>query len=167
MKALINAAVDLCLLRLGPQHMPASSALIALLMLLNLLIGTLMAMLADSGFGMGFLQSLFQLALMLGSLYLVLKWLHKLKRFNQTGSALLLIELLFSLLALPLVSWYQRTTSTESGLLMLVLIFWNIVVIGHILRHAFEVDLNMGIAAAVLYTLVTWNITHLLFSVPS
>jgi hypothetical protein len=50
---------------------------------------------------------------------------------------------------------------------MLVLIFWNIVVIGHILRHAFEVDLNMGIGAAVLYTLVTWNITHLLFSVPS
>jgi hypothetical protein len=147
--------------------MPASSALFALLMLLNLLLGTLMAMLADSGLIMGFLQGLFQLAMMLLSLYLVLKWLHKLKRFNQTGSALLLIELLFTLLALPLVSWYQRTASTESGLLMLILIFWNIVVIGHILRHSFEVDLNIGIAAAVVYTLVTWNITHLLFSVPA
>jgi FtsH-binding integral membrane protein len=145
--------------------MPASSALFALLMLLNLLIGTLMAMLTDSGGIMGFLQSLFQLAMMLGSLYLVLKWLSKLNRFNQTGSALMLIELLFTLLALPLVSWYQRTTSTESGLLMLILLFWNIVVMGHILRHTFELDLNIGIAAAVLYTLLTWNITPLLFPV--
>jgi hypothetical protein len=167
LKALISAAVDLSLLRLGPQHMPTSSALYALLMLLNLLIGTLMMMLADSGVFMGFLQSLFQLAMMLGALYLVLIGLHKLKRFNQAASALMLIELLFTLLALPLVSWYQRTTSTESGLLMLVLIFWNIVVTGHILRHTFDVDLNIGIAAAVLYTLVTWNVTHLLFSVPA
>jgi hypothetical protein len=104
---------------------------------------------------------------MLGALYLALRWRGKLRRFSQTGSALLLSGLLLNLLALPLVSWNQRTESAESGLLVLLLVFWSIVVLGHIIRHAFEVDLNIGIAASVLYTLVTWNLTAVLFPVPA
>lgn len=167
LKALLSAAMDLCLLRLGPQHMPVSSTLFALLLLLNLLLGTLMVMAARIGLAMGLLESLFELAVMLGILYAALRMSRKLKRFSQTAIALLLSGLLLNLLALPLVSWNQRTASAESGLLVLVLIFWSIVVLGHIIRHAFDVELNLGIAAAVLYTLVTWNITALLFPVPS
>ena len=167
LKALISAAVELCLLRLGPQHMPSSAVLFAMLLVLNLILGTLLAVVAEIDPSLGLLESLFEIALMLGVLYLALRLARKLGRFSQTAIAVLLYELLLTLLALPLVSWYQRTASTESGLLMLVLIFWSIVVLGHILRHAFEVDLNLGIAAAVLYTLVSWNIVALLFPVPA
>jgi hypothetical protein len=167
LKALINAAVNLCLLRLRPQQIPASSTLFALLLLLNLLLGVLMSKAADIGIVMSLLQGLFELALMLGMLYAALKLARKLNRFNQTGTALLLSELLIGVLALPLFSWYQRTASSESGLLILILIFWSIVVQGHIIRHAFTVDLNIGIAASVLYTLVSWNLTALMFSVPA
>ena len=167
LKALISAAVELCLLRLGPQQMPTSAVLFALLVVFYLLLGTLLAMAADMDPALGLLESLFEVALTLGLLYLALKLVRKLERFSQTAIAILLFELLLTLLALPLVSWYQRTGSTESGLLMLVLIFWSIVVLGHILRHTFEVDLNLGIAAAVLYTLVSWNIIAMLFPVPA
>lgn len=138
-----------------------------MLLVLNLILGTLLAVVAEIDPSLGLLESLFEIALMLGVLYLALRLARKLGRFSQTAIAVLLYELLLTLLALPLVAWYQRTASTESGLLMLVLIFWSIVVLGHILRHAFEVDLNLGIAAAVLYTLVSWNIVALLFPVPA
>jgi hypothetical protein len=166
LKALISAAVELCLLRLGPQHIPSSAVLFALLLVLNLLLGTALAMAVELAPVLGLLESLFEVALMLGVLYLALKLARKLGRFSQTAIAIMLYELLLALLALPLFTWYQRGASTEAGLLILVLIFWSIVVLGHILRHAFEVDLNLGIAAAVLYTLVSWNITALLFPVP-
>ncbi len=143
--------------------MPSSGALFALLLVINLLLGTLLAMVGEIEPTLGLIQSLFELALLLGTLYVALKLAGKLGRFSQTSIAVLLYELLLTLLALPLVSWYQRTGSTESGLLMLVLIFWSIVVLGHILRHAFEVDLNMGIAASVLYTLMSWYLSAMLF----
>jgi lipopolysaccharide export LptBFGC system permease protein LptF len=145
--------------------MPASTALLALLVVLNLVLGILIAMLAQIGFTMALTQTLFELLVMLTALYLALKLAHKLMRFNQTGTAMLLSGLLLNLLALPLISWNQRTESAESGLLVLILIFWSIVVLGHILRHAFEVNLNIGIAIAVLYTLVSWTLTAFLFPV--
>ncbi len=163
MKALFSAAVELCLLRLGPQHLPVSSALLALLLLLNLLLYLLALMPMVADFSMVLLESLFKLGLMLALLFGALKLVGKLGRFNQTAIALLLSGLLLDLLALPLLSWYQRTQSAEPGVLMLILLFWNILVIGHIVRHAFNVQFGFGIAASVLYTLVSWNLTVVLF----
>jgi hypothetical protein len=163
LKALISAAVDLCLLKTGPQHIPASSTLFALLVLFNLMIGISLAMAAQFGFALALLQTIFELLLLLLTLYVALKLTHKLIRFNQTGTALLLSGLLLNLLALPLVTWNQRTDSAESGLLVLILFFWSIVVTAHIIRHAFEVDLNISIAVVVLYTLMVVNVTAFLF----
>ena len=73
--------------------------------------------------------------------------------------------LLLGLLSLPLVSWNHRSQSAESSLLLLLLIFWSILVLGHILRHAFSVPLNVGIAIGVAYTLFSWNLLALLFPV--
>ncbi len=147
--------------------MPASPALFGLLLLLNLMLGILTLTVVRIGVGMAILESLFELAVMLGVLYLALRMRGRLRRFSQTAIALLLSGLLLNLLALPLFSWNQRTASVESGLLVLLLVFWSIVVLGHIIRHTFEVDLNFGIAASVLYTLVTWNLTAVLFPVPA
>ncbi len=166
-KALINAAVELCLLRIGPQQLPGAPALFVLLLLLDLLLGILVSTAMGIGFGPGLLESLFQLALMLLTLYLALKLARKPNRFQQTASALLLSELLINLLALPLVGWYQRSHSLEAGFLLIVTVFWSIVVAGHILRHSFNLELNIGIAVAVFYFLVSLNLTSLLFPVPA
>ena len=165
MKALLNTAVELCLLRLGPQQLPASPILLQVSLILNVLVGVLVMMAAKEGLAEAVAESLFEVALMLGVLYMGLKSYNKLRRFNQTASALLISGLLLGLLSLPLVSWNHRSQSAESSLLLLLLIFWSILVLGHILRHAFSVPLNVGIAIGVAYTLFSWNLLALLFPV--
>ncbi|MCU7843778.1 MAG: hypothetical protein KZQ93_08040 [Candidatus Thiodiazotropha sp. (ex Monitilora ramsayi)] len=165
MKQLITAAIELCLLRLGPQDLPASQSLLLVSLVLNFIIGMLMVVGLQADLGKAFLETLFQILLMLGTLYLALKISKRLSRFNQSASALMLSGLLLGLMALPLVLWNQRSQSTESGLLILVLLFWSIVVLGHILRHTFEMPFNIGIAAAMIYTLLSWNLTALVFPV--
>ncbi|MEJ2395776.1 MAG: hypothetical protein P8Z77_13630 [Candidatus Thiodiazotropha sp.] len=165
MKALLSAAVELCLLRLGPQHMPASPALLGLLLLLNLIVGSAGVMLRGIEFSKAMLESLFELVVMLLVLHLALKLTRKLSRFYQTGIALLLSGILLNLLALPLVSWNQSSATVESVLLQWLLIFWIILVVGHIIRHAFNVDLNVGIAISLFYTLASWSLAAMLFPV--
>lgn len=165
MKALLNTAVDLCLLRLGPQHLPASPILLLTCVLLNLLVGVLMVTAVNMGLAQALAESLFEIAFMLGALYLALRVYNKLPRFNQTATALMLSGLLLGLFSLPLVSWNQRSQSLLSGMLLLLLIFWSIVVMGHILRHTFNIPLNAGIAVGVVYTLLSLNLTVLLFPV--
>ncbi|MBT3016552.1 MAG: hypothetical protein KME63_12485 [Candidatus Thiodiazotropha sp. (ex Clathrolucina costata)] len=162
---LLKSAVDLCLLRSAPQDLPASNHLLWLLILLNLLVGTAMVLDGRLGLFRAVLENLFGLALMLGVLTAALSIRSRLPRFNQTASATLLSGLLLSLLALPLVAWRHRSESSESELLLLVLFVWSIVVLGHILRHAFEISLNLGIGFALLYTLMAWSIMSHLFPV--
>lgn len=165
MKALFNTAIDLCLLRLGPQHLPASPILLLVSLLLNLLVGVLMMTGANADPLQAITESLFEIALMLSALYLALKSYNKMARFYQTASAMMLSGVMIGLLSLPLVAWNQRSQSTESALLLLLLIFWSILVLGHILRHAFSIPLNIGIAVAVIYTLFSLNLAAMLFPV--
>ncbi|MCU7906592.1 MAG: hypothetical protein KZQ76_12265 [Candidatus Thiodiazotropha sp. (ex Epidulcina cf. delphinae)] len=165
MKALLNAAVDLCLLRGAPQDLPVSTFLLLLTAVLNLLVGILMSLDARFELVRAILENLFGLGLTLGVLYMALSLRGWLPRFHQTATAWLLSGLLLGLLALPLVAWRHRGESAESELLLLVVFVWSIVVLGHIIRHAFELPLSAGIAAAVLYTLVAWNLLAMLFPV--
>ena len=166
MKALLNAAIEICLLRRGPQDLPTSIHLTLLAMLLNLLAGVLMVVDARLGLLRAFLQTLFELALMLGVLYAVLRLKGRLPRFNQAATALMLSGFLLGMLALPLVTWGQQSQSAESGLLLLAVFTWGIVVFGHIIRHTFDWSMNVGIAAALLYTLFAWNLVAVFFPVP-
>lgn len=165
MKQLLTSAIELCLLRIGPQDLPASQTLLYLSLLLNFAVGVVLVAGLQLGLSRAFMESLFQIALMLGALYLALKYSKRLPRFNQSATAFMLSGLLLGLLALPMVFWNQRTQSAESGLLVLILLFWDIVVMGHILKHTFEMPFNVGIAAAMIYTILSWNLTALFFPV--
>ncbi|MEN8167481.1 MAG: hypothetical protein ABFR65_08400 [Pseudomonadota bacterium] len=163
MKALLNYFVDLCLLRAGPQDLPSSKVLLILTTLANTAVGVVMIMDARGGGGNALAESGFEVALMLASLYLGLKLRRLLPRFYQVATALMGSGLLLGLLALPLVRWSQRAESSEAGLLLLVLFIWSMVVMGHILRHSFDIRFNLGLGVAVLYTLMAWNLTYLFF----
>ncbi|EGV51330.1 hypothetical protein [Candidatus Endoriftia persephone] len=165
MKSLLNYFVDLCLLRAAPQDLPVSSVLLALTALLNVLVGVLMIVDSSRQLGMAVLESLFEAGLMLLSLQLALRLTGLQPRFLQTASALMGSGLLMGLLALPLLSWNQASGGSEVGLLLLVLVIWSMVVLGHIIRHAFNLSLNLGIAFGFIYTLSAWSITSTLFPV--
>ncbi|MBA1446760.1 MAG: hypothetical protein M3H12_19675 [Chromatiales bacterium] len=165
MKALLNFFVDLCLLRAAPQDLPASSVILAGTFLLNILVSLLMIVDARHGPGLAMIESLFETFLMLAALYLALRTRSLRGRFQQSATALMGSGLLLGLLALPLVAWSHRSESTEAGLLLLLLIIWSIVVLGHIIRHTFGVTLNIGVALGVLYTMLAWSMVARLFPV--
>jgi asparagine N-glycosylation enzyme membrane subunit Stt3 len=165
LKALFNSAVELCLLRRAPQDLPASDILLWLLVVLNLLVGSAMVTDAQIGFLSAVLENLFGVVMLLAALAATLGLRGRLPRFNQTASAIFLSELLLSLLAWPLVALRHRGDSAESELLLLVIFIWSIVVLGHILRHAFEISLNLGIVFALLYNLAAWSVLSHFFAV--
>ena len=139
--------------------------LLILTVTLNLVVGVVMIADARIGVFLALLESLFEVVLMLTVLYFGLKFHGSLARFQQAATALMGSGFLLGLLALPLVAWSHHSESSEAGLLLLVLIIWSLVVMGHILRHTFETRFNLGLGIAVLYTLVSWNLTFMLFPV--
>ena len=163
LKALLNYLVDLCLLRAGPQDLPGSNLLLVLFTLLNVLAGVVMITGARLGLSAAIAESLFEAALMLSALHLGLKLRNRLPRFQQAATALMGSSLLLGLLALPLVALSNRSESLVAGLLLLLLMVWSMVVLGHILRHTFDVTFHFGLGLAVLYTLLAWNLTFMLF----
>jgi hypothetical protein len=102
---------------------------------------------------------------------LLLYLLSRSARIPQTLTAMAGSGSLLGLLALPLVLWGQPAQAEEqvSGLLLyawLLLLVWNLLVTGHILRHALSTSLGIGTGVALLYTLISMQIVAALFPYP-
>ena len=107
--------------------------------------------------------------MMLGLIaYLGLLWQKKLARFAQTFSALLGVNLVMSLVAIPifLMSAETRASGTETGwltYLTMAIIFWNLAVISLILQRAMEISTWISTMIAFNYFLFYQFLTVLLF----
>lgn len=159
LKALLNYFVDLCLLRAAPQALPVSDALFALTFTANVLAGALLAVGVASGFGLSLIESLVEVVLALAVLRMALSLRGLSARFNQTASAMLGSSALLSLLALLLLTLGAGSggeSVSPADLALVILVVWSIVVLGHILRHAFELTLGQGVVVAFLYTFASY-----------
>ncbi|MEA3642150.1 MAG: hypothetical protein VBE63_19740 [Lamprobacter sp.] len=160
---IVNFFIDLALLRRAPQDLPASSALLLLLLVAGLGAGLLLGLTAGVGLGNGLLQSLLDLGLMLGTLWAALGLLERRERFVQTATALLGVDTLITLIALLPIG-LARPLDAESGLLalagllFLMLVAWSVLATGHILRHAFDLTLLQGAAIAIGFDLLSFVI---------
>jgi len=167
MSRLLTIWLDICLLRAGPQDLPASRVLLGLTLASYLLISTLLSL---PGYpGLTALQiAVTDLALLIAFAGSVLYLTGNIARINQTLSALAGAGTLLGLLALPLVqSLYQAQDSEQVSLpvlmLWLLLMGWNLLVVAHIIRHALSVILPIAVLVAVLYTLVAMQLITALF----
>jgi len=155
---------DLMLLRRGPQDLPHSEALLAVLVLAALLVESLLAtqMLGADDFAGAALRVAAAVAVVLAVTFALLRLHQRQARFVQTGCALIAVALLFALatavvlsLALPLPK--DRTTMTGAqmlaGVLSLGVVAWQLLVRGNIFRHALEVSLARGIRFALSLTI--------------
>ncbi|CAK0781443.1 conserved membrane hypothetical protein [Gammaproteobacteria bacterium] len=166
MKSLFHYAVDLCLLRLGPQDAPASWGLLRGALIGNILVGLLLIPNAHRVPAWALLESTTDALLMLGMLYLGLRLVHLETRFAQSGTALMLSNALLGLIILPLASTHQGILEdiAELTLLMFLLVVgWSFVVFGHILRHTFNLHLPLAFLLAFVYTLFSWLVLGTLF----
>jgi predicted membrane channel-forming protein YqfA (hemolysin III family) len=169
---LLKFFVDLCLLRAAPQDLPASRELFALVLALNVLVGVIVQALISTGVGRALVISVFDAGLLLLLLWGVLYLRSRPMRFAQTATALLGAGALLAAVYLPL-HWLtgpdpQASILSQVGaLLILGLMGWIQVVTGHILRHALDVHLAVGVVLSLGYTLVSMLLFELLFLSPA
>ena len=169
MKALINYFFNLCLLRAKPQDLPASQALLVVISIFNILVGLLLIGDMRPRFTLALFESLFDTMLMLGVLWLMLTLRNLQARFLQTATALVGSGLLLGLIALPLfvLSGSGQTESDPSlvSLLLFALVMWSMVVLGHILRHTFNLPMPLAIGFGLLYTFFSYAVMANIFQV--
>ncbi len=164
---LLNLFVDICLLRAAPQDLPSSVFLMLVTALLGLLSGTVVIIDSFGSLGGALLAQLLDLGLMLGLLRAGLVAAGRGPRFLQTATALLGSGVFINLVTMPLQLLMRGGDAASSGggvagLLFLLLTFWVLLVIGHILRHAFEMRLSLGILIALGYfLLINWLVQTL------
>lgn len=168
MQALIHFFFELCLLRRAPQDLPGSSALLGVTLVADLLMSMVLASVVGLSPGLGLMQSLVDVAIMLALLYGALQLLGHLPRFQQAATALLGSSALLGFMAaVPLSFLSQDTEGQASGgavMLFMALIVWSILVTGHILRHTFEIRLGQGVGIAVIYNFFAYSLVGGLFS---
>jgi len=167
MLSLFNFFVDLCLLRKAPQDLPASPVLFALVLLANLMLGTL-GILDVFAVDKAMLAVVTDALLMLVLLRMALLLKQHGERFMQTATAILGAGIVLTLLAFPLQIGLQENMAetafgTIASLAYLMLILWIQLVIGHILRHALQVSLTLGIGLAFTYSVISSTLVQYLF----
>lgn len=167
MKAIVRTCWQICLLRQGPQVFPRSWILFVILLLVYMAADV--ALFVAQGLRGRVLlpELLLDTALLLAFFALVLTIWQKLERFNQTLSALLGTSTIIMFVAVPLTllaTLLPASTGTQAvGVLLWVIVAWNVLVTGHILRHALNTWLTLGIFIAGTYVVLNLVMFSVLF----
>ena len=169
MLAIIKPFVQLCLLRIGPQNLPASLVLLGVALLAHTVTGILVSLMLLPG-GVAILSGITG-TLLISLLTLVLLYIQRLNvRMCQTLTAMAGAIALLDLLGLPVLGWLEKAHQSggDRGLPMLCLLLltgWSLTVQGHILRHALSTRFFLGLVIAVFFFWISWNVMRLLFPV--
>ncbi len=148
--------VDMCLLRAGPQDLPATQSVLTLSLLAYTATSIVLSVTTQS-FGSAVLYGLADTLTLAVLTYTLLIVRRLPQRLTQTLSALAGTGVVIGLFALPLV-----LIQNVPPLLLLLITVWSLTVIGHILRHALNVSLPMGILASMGYLLASLALASLL-----
>jgi len=163
---LIKVFWDICAIKAAPQDLPASSFLLGLALSGYLVTGAVVA-----AFQWPLSQAI--LAAFLDTIFLtvlsrVLLWARMLSgRFVQTLTALAGSGAVMTVIALPLVMWQGFVGVTDANVptlpswLLMIWMIWNVVVVGHILRHALSTVLPLGIGLAAVYAYITFQLMRI------
>lgn len=173
MLSLFQFFAQLCLLRTRPQDLPSSQALFALVAAINIVVGTILVSPAVGNLFTAFMASLLDTLILAIFIWGLLRFRDHPERFLQTATSAIGVSLIIASLSLPL-QWMMPTNAEEiaptaqtASLMLLILIVWLQVALGHVFRHAFEVSLMLGVGLAFLYTLFSGAAIQSLFNFPT
>jgi len=167
MSRLITIWLDICLLRAGPQDLPASRTLLGLTVGSYLLVSLLLSLPGFPG-GTAVLVAVLDLGLLVAFTTALLYFFGKWARLQQTLTALTGTGTLLGMLALPMVYLLSQGPEENfiaglAALFWLFLFGWSLLVVAHIMRHALSIPFPYAIGIAVLYTLVALQLMAALF----
>lgn len=158
MVALLTHYWNLCLLRAKPQDVPASQALFILVLLINVAVGVLALQGAFEGVGTAFVAALADNLLLMLFVWVLLVGKRWQARFQQVVTALLGSGVILMLIIYPLqmmITPEAQQTMTLPAFLLLLVLVWIHLVMGHIFRHALEIPFSGGVLLAMLFNLVS------------
>lgn len=173
MFAIVRPFVAICLLRLAPQDLPASSFLLAVTAAAYAVLGVLISSFyyplpaaAAVGVTGTALLALFTLALLYAR--------GTPERFVQTLTALAGAGAVLEAAGIPLAAMLEtgsagpgpRFLGLFSTMLWLALLVWSWVVSGHVLRHALAVRLGAGVGISIAFFWLSAMVMHHLFGGP-
>jgi hypothetical protein len=167
MLEIVKLFYQLSLFKKAPQDIPYSLILTRLMLLIYTAISFLLFFMSAPWFK-AILQVVTDLSVMLIFTRILLFWVGKTERYQQTLSALLGTDALISFCALPATA-SLITPTTANGLtlfafLMVVgLMLWHWAVVGHIFRHALSQSLSFGLGIALLYMMTAYQVMGFLF----
>ena len=154
MQSLIRALWYICVLRDGPQQLPASKFLLQWMIVLHLLLGTLYS-LPFSSLASSLHHELALLLVSLGFVAILLLLNRHSERFNQTAAALLGADVVISgiglLLYVVLLLGLDLTSLWESANVLLMI--WSYLVAAHVFRHALDSSFALGLLLSFLLLL--------------
>lgn len=145
-------------------------ALMGLVTAANVALGALISVSTFGGLASSLGASALDAAVLAVFIMLVLRFRAHPERFIQTLTAAMGIGAVISAIGLPL-QWMLPADPLEAGgaaqvalLLLQVLSLWVLVALGHVLRHALDTLLPLGIGLAFVYTLISGTLILALFS---
>jgi len=157
----IARLLDICLLKAGPQDLPASAWLMKVVLLTYFAIATF-SQLLQYPLMVSLAAALAELVL-LGVFIKVMLALRSFQsRFNQTVTAMAGTGCLISVIALPLVHRAseispESVSGVDSAIMLLVMmvLLWSLMVTAHIFRNAIEIKAGIAVMLTVFYTILT------------
>jgi hypothetical protein len=143
------------LLKAGPQHLPYSSSLLAILTSLYVVSGVLV-LTTSMNIGQAAANMVLDVAVLFAFSYFCLSLLKYRARFVQMVSALAGIGIVYHLLAWPLFVQIHNMQPQEEGakiaaLLMLLLVSWQVLVFAHVFRHSMQMSMMRALALSFGY----------------
>jgi hypothetical protein len=167
---LLQRYFDICLLRAGPQDLPASPFLLWLSGLGYFAVGLVMS-LQNLDVARASLLVAIDIALLAGLLFALLWSRDLMARYTQTLTALLGTGAILEVAVLPILSWQQQGLGEETigpllmiaSLLLWIWLLWDLLVIGHVLRHTLSTRLPIGVLLGVVYLFISYTVTRILF----
>lgn len=156
---------SICTLQKGPQDLPVSGLLLAVVLLLGFLLDMInlsVALSSESLLTLASLAIVYVISLVT-SLSAVMWIMRYQQRILQTITALLGTGAIISAFAFPVLLILQRNPDEPSifGLFILAINLWNLAVSAHILRFALSVSMLMAGVLAFGYFLLGFKITSL------
>ncbi len=166
MSNIIKILFDICLLRKGPEDLPANSVLMLVLIAISLIVSIWIGLIIFDK-KIAIITSIAELifSIMFAKILLI----KNPERFTQTFSAMLGTVTLINIISLPILiplshGDLNQNISSLLGLLSFALLIWVVVVYGSIFSRAISSVLSYGISISVGYALLSIIISQLLLA---
>lgn len=166
MLALLKQYFDIAFLMGKPQDLPPGSNQLYVAIMLNF-ITYVLALFSHVGIGKAALHALLDISITSLILYLALMFTSQLSRLQQALGSICGAGAVLNFAGIPMLQLTQTPVGQEPGKLAVlshfVLLVWSLSLVGHVLRHTFNIRMSTSIVAAVIYYLFIVSIFAAVF----